>query len=250
MKKNILTLLTLNVEYDKHVDAIEKMLRLHRPDVFCFQEVPKEYAESFANVLGYKWRYVSMATLVPRDRAVQIEMGVMIAWNPFFDICDESQNIYSYGDQRSLLLTNDFPNASKRILLLVKLQFENTKLLIGTTHFTWTQDGLPTASQRNDMEKLLGVLSEYRDDGGIIFCGDFNAPRGGEIFSILSSAYTDNLPEEIITTLDPTLHRMAPLSLVVDGIFSTKEYHVDEVRVIDGVSDHVALFAQVSHSVC
>lgn len=239
------TLLTLNVEYDKHRSAVTAMLTRQKPDIFCFQEVPKQYAESFAKHLGYEWRYAPMATLLPRDSNAQIDMGIMIAWSPHLKICDESMDIYSYGDTRSPLLTSEFPNATKRVLLTVQLQYGVNKFRIGTTHFTWTPDGLPSLVQRADLNALLLLLSRY-DAEGIILCGDFNAPRGGEIYSMMSTHYTDNLPREITTTIDNNLHRMAPLTLAVDSIFSTNEHTVNQVQIIDGVSDHVALFAQVS----
>lgn len=82
----------------------------------------------------------------------------------------------------------------------------------------------------------------------IIFCGDFNAPRGRQIWSILSSKLKDNVPNEITTTIDGNIHRAGNLQLVVDGLFTSSNYKVCDVQVISGVSDHCAIVAGIEHS--
>jgi len=86
------------------------------------------------------------------------------------------------------------------------------------------------------------------DLNNIIFCGDFNAPRGRKTWSILSSKLKDNIPDEIMTTVDAKIHRAGNLMLVVDGLFTSKNYKVTGVRVISGVSDHCAIVANIEHS--
>lgn len=113
---------------------------------------------------------------------------------------------------------------------------------IGTTHFTWTPDGEADEVQRTDIESLFAVLEKQ---GDIIFTGDFNAPRGKEIFSRLAERYHDNVPSEYTTSIDSTLHRAGDLPHMVDGIFSTSGYAVQNVRMVCGVSDHCALVAEV-----
>ena len=78
-----------------------------------------------------------------------------------------------------------------------------------------------------------------------MFCGDFNAPRGGEVFDQLASHYSDCVPPEITTTIDQELHRAKGLQYVVDSIFSTDQYRLEDVRVQSGVSDHCALIGRV-----
>ena len=138
-------------------------------------------------------------------------------------------------------------------LLVVTLERGGVTHRFGVTHFTWTPDGGASDEQREDMGRMLAALAIYHDRDGIVFCGDFNAPRGGEIFAMMSDQYADHLPSHIMTTLDPELHR-APLhhrnARAVDSIFSTKEYAIGGVEVVGGVSDHMALFAKVSKSVC
>jgi hypothetical protein len=55
----------------------------------------------------------------------------------------------------------------------------------------------------------------------------------------------DHLPANVTSTLDPQFHRAKGLEYVVDTIFSTPEYEVTEVRVLNGISDHKGIVARV-----
>ncbi len=115
---------------------------------------------------------------------------------------------------------------------------------IGVTHFTWSTNGDITDEQRADFARLKRVLSEFPD---YLLCGDFNAPRGREMFAIFQDelGLEDHLPPHVRSTLDPVLHRVGHLQLAVDTIFATPEYRVTGVEVLEGVSDHKALLATV-----
>jgi endonuclease/exonuclease/phosphatase family metal-dependent hydrolase len=95
--------------------------------------------------------------------------------------------------------------------------------------------------QRGACDRLLELL----DDRSLVLCGDFNAPRGKEIFSRLAAHWTDHVPLAHTTSLDPVLHRAGALQLMVDGIFSTPDYDVSGVRLHQGVSDHCAITARI-----
>ena len=66
---------------------------------------------------------------------------------------------------------------------------------------------------------------------------------------VAKSSHSDHLPPHIETTLDQKLHRAAPIMKAVDSILSTNHYRTDAFDVIDSVSDHMALFAEVSKNV-
>ena len=82
----------------------------------------------------------------------------------------------------------------------------------------------------------------------VVFCGDFNAPRGRETWLIIASKLKDNIPQDITTTIDGHLHRAGDLQIVVDGLFTSKNYKASDVRVISGISDHCAIVANIEHS--
>ena len=92
------------------------------------------------------------------------------------------------------------------------------------------------------MEKLLIRLKQIEP---FILCGDFNAPRGKAIFQKLVKTYTDNIPKKISSTIDPVLHREGNLDFVVDGLFTTSHFHVKNIRIIEGLSDHKGIYATI-----
>ena len=118
-----------------------------------------------------------------------------------------------------------------------------------TTHFTWSEEGKATEEQRADMRALLALLEAKKE---FVLCGDFNAPRGGEIFEMLSSRYTDNVPPQYKTSIDVNIHRAGrqrPHELadkMVDGLFTTPEYRCTSVELVNGVSDHMAVVAEIA----
>lgn len=81
----------------------------------------------------------------------------------------------------------------------------------------------------------IAIFSKYK----------INAPRGREIFEKFSEKFTDNVPEEVTTTLDQNIHRVKGLQLVVDGFFSSKNILVQDVKVCDGVSDHKTVLGSI-----
>ena len=115
-------------------------------------------------------------------------------------------------------------------------------LTIATTHFPWSDDAQTRDFQRTACDSLLRLL----EGRSLVLAGDFNAPRGREIFERLAARWTDNIPSTVTSSLDPFLHRAAPLALMVDGIFSTPDYLVSDVKLHQGVSDHCAITALIS----
>ena len=90
---------------------------------------------------------------------------------------------------------------------------------------------------------MKALLAHLNGTGEFVLCGDFNAPRGGEMFAELSSRYTDNVPASYLSSLDPKLHRAGNLERMVDGIFTTPTYLVSDVEMYSGISDHCAFTA-------
>ena len=131
-------------------------------------------------------------------------------------------------------------------LLIVDVIIEDIPYTFITTHFTWTIGGETTDEQRIHLKKILGFLETVP---GFVMAGDFNAPRGREIFQTLASKYKDNIPKEYTTSIDKNLHRAGDLQLMVDGLFTTPDYVATDVKLSDGVSDHMAVTAVVSKNI-
>ena len=247
-KRNCLKLISLNIELDRHLDRIIPFLREERPDVICLQEVLERDFPKLKNALSMEGEFV--ASCIPDIKRVT---------SSFEDegVLEIDEELVKRGPEGVAFFTN-LPTLSSR----VDYYFGNSRVIprwsigqnrmlvsrtmakygktytIGTTHFTWTPDGTASDEQRKDMNTLLNILARFPD---IVFCGDFNAPRGGEIWGKLAKNYHDNLPEEYHSSLDPRLHRAGHLDRMVDGLFSTTEYRVSDVRLVNGISDHKAV---------
>lgn len=137
------------------------------------------------------------------------------------------------------------PNSSNRALLLIRFVKDEVKFSIITTHFTWSPKGTVIHLQRVNLNKMLRILDSI---GEFVLCGDFNAPRGKEIYNKLVKLYTDNIPPEVTTTIDPNLHRAKKLQFVVDGMFSTPQFKLSKVQLIEGISDHKAIVGVVTRA--
>ncbi|MEX0917600.1 MAG: endonuclease/exonuclease/phosphatase family protein [Candidatus Paceibacterota bacterium] len=234
-----LSLVSLNIEGRKHFDTITPFLKQEQPDVFCVQELCKQDVSYFEAVLDAPGTFMPLAI----SNVWQDEIGVGI-FTPH-QVTFES---HWYGGNKGPLRRNDTTSMETRYesctfsLLVARVTKENEAFTIGTTHFPVTEGGQVTDFQREALENLLAVLAEYDD---IVFCGDLNAPRGREIFDAIKVRYTDHIPPEYESSLDPNIHRAGPIPFVVDGLFSTGGYVVTDVAYHCGVSDHCAIQATI-----
>jgi endonuclease/exonuclease/phosphatase family metal-dependent hydrolase len=236
---------TINVENFKHVTSVRNFLLERRPDVVCLQELLKSEYEDLKTILRMEGFFVPL-TLRPREDKSTIEpegLGILTTGRII-----DSKDFFYRGDSAKLKEWNK--ESPDRLLetvyaavALIQSEIKSKLYSFATTHFTWTPDGKASDMQRVDMGNLLKILA---DINSFVLCGDFNAPRGGEIFTQLSSRYKDNIPERFDSSLDPKLHRRGDLHLMVDGVFSTADFDVTDVDFHAGVSDHFAITGKVN----
>jgi len=239
-------LVSVNIEKDRHFNTVLSFLREKKPNVVCLQEVFEKDMPLFEKELGMKgffaithrWRIMS------GGRAEIIPLGVGILSSlPVTQVLPK----YYSGDHLHLQISNEgMDDTEARVLLVAFMNISGVLYTIGTTHFTWSPKGEADDRQRRDLKSFFEKTDEFKNDG-IVIAGDFNAPRGREIFREIETRFKDNIPLTYITSLDPRLHR-APLEikhLMVDGVFSTPEYSVSNVSLNFGVSDHAAIVADI-----
>lgn len=248
--KKPLRLASINIEGDKRLEAVVSFLKKFRPDVSCFQELTEPQVAFFEKALGMKGYFLPMTRFfaMADDRASPVvPFGIgLYSTLPMKEV----KYKYYYGGKGNLP-TLDFESKEKisvkeetvwRGVIQGTMEKDSHSFTVATTHFTRTHDGSPSEKQRRDLKKLLGLLD---DNPELILCGDFNAPRGGEIFTNLSNRFKDNIPAKYDSSLDPKLHRVGHLKRMVDGLFSAPEYIVSDVKLTGGVSDHMAVTALI-----
>ena len=238
-------LIQLNIEGSRHLSRILPFFEKERPDVLCLQEVFENDIPEIALTFGMSTEFLFSPNLrTTRDGVIRTEGSLILSRFPMKNMVTEY-----YTDKSGMLIeydnsTVEADHRTKSLAVIAcDIHTENADLRIATTHFTWTPDGMPGSFQHEDLQNMLRVLKPM---GELVLTGDFNAPRGGEIFSILENEFVDHVPKKYLSSLDPHLHRVGHLELMVDGIFSTPSYAVTDVAMICGVSDHCALRATIA----
>lgn len=250
-----LRLISLNVERSKHIERILPFLERSNPDIVCLMEVMEHDLGDIAQVVGPHQVFEPMCLMEHPGEKPGTQGIALFSRYPI----TKSEVLYYHGE-KGVLHTFDESNkaaTNNHMLLVTEIEVEGSVYKIGTTHFPVTPKGLPDEVQRKCIKILLDIL---RQQGEIVFCGDFNAPRGGEIFAALALEYKDNVPPHYATSLDTTLHRAGAEILatdalalglpghMVDSVFSTPGYTVSDLTMEAGVSDHKALIATVLKS--
>lgn len=242
---NPLTLCQLNIENHQHLSVVIPFLEKTLPDVICVQELCEGDIPILEKVLDARCIFAPMSSRL-RTGIREIE-GIGIFSRLI--VRNVSRQYYAGNFNASVNFDASSSQTKYRtqgyVLLQCDIEKEEKLFRIATTHFVWTPDGAASATQRRDMEKLIILLTGYKE---FILCGDLNAPRGGEIFEMLSKRFKDNIPAEYTTSIDANLHRAGPLELMVDAIFSTSQYHVSDVKQIFNLSDHCAFTATIEKS--
>jgi exonuclease III len=236
-------LVSINVEFDKHHDTVLPFLKSQNPDVVCLQELLDDDVEFFKGELGMQCAFQTCRyDKFPRDhRHLGVRHGVGIFAK---EIQDQGYAFYA-GEEKELFEPFKFenPNNAEAIVWADVEGLDGKTYRILTCHFPVTHEGESTPYQ---LEVLDTFLTKVEPLGECVITGDFNAPRGNETFSRLAQKYKDNIPAEYKTTLDPKLHPTKGLiEYVVDGLFTTPAYSVSDIKLVDGLSDHVAVVGEV-----
>lgn len=243
-------LVSVNIERDRHLDRIIPFLQREAPDVVCLQEVREPDLPRFEAVL----RGDSIFSPMMRHHSDNFSAVIGEAILSRFPMREKLSHYYV--GTKDAVPNEELPHKqSNHACTIVDIAFPEGNFRIVTTHFTWTPDGKPNDRQRADLRSLMGSTAAL---GEFVLVGDFNAPRGGEIFGKLSSHFTDNIPAKYTTSLDVNLHHagrerlkadaeaMGVPGQMVDGLFTTPVYVASDVRLESGVSDHLAIVATLT----
>ncbi len=242
MNSKPLRLVSLNIEGSKHLDLVEDFLQTENPDVVCLQEVYRKDLPRLMQASSATDAY--FAPMAFHTKYADEKGQVIISRHKF-----SATHEWFAGAPKGVVPTAAKENfeasyASRHFTLLTAQVFvDECVFTFCTTHLPVTKDAEVTTFQRDALAGLSQVLETLPS---FILTGDLNAPRGGEIFAQIAEKYTDNIPTDYTTSIDPKLHRAAPLELMVDGLFSTDDFLVSDVRLQCGVSDHCAVCATIS----
>ena len=239
-------LVSVNIELNKHDDLVLKFLKKENPDVICIQELLEEKFVFYKKELNREGIFQSCR--FERDFSVNPtiagkKLGVAI----FAKDILKSGSMFYLGKEEEISKPFNSENFEKTEALVwanIKNDDGETYKFV-TAHLPVTKHGESTPFQLETLDLLLNKLDTL---GEFIFCGDMNAPRGNETFNRLAKKYKDNIPLEYKTSIDQNLHRVKGIQFMVDGLFTTPAYNASNVKLVDGVSDHMAIIAEINKS--
>lgn len=233
-------LISLNTEAGKHFGIQKSFLKAEKADVICLQEIFKSDFLLLKKHLSMYGLFTPTWIRTVKNKKTTKPMGIALLSK--FPI--KRSSVLKYGEDEILdkIPGERLLEQRYRHLLITRIMIDGLEYIIGTLHFTWSPNGKPTPIQKEHASHLFYVLDKLPE---FILCGDFNSPRGSEIFDKLSQKYTDNIPIKYKTSIDKKLHRAGDLKLMVDGLFSKNSYKIKNVRLVTGVSDHYAIKALV-----
>lgn len=222
-------------------DNILDFIYRERPHVVLLQEVYEGSLERISNALGGQITFSRMCRLSLTDRVEEAE-GWGVAIGSIYPLFDVRQDYY-HGvreDSETIVLNNGLQSTSS--LLQARLERGSARFNFATTHFTWHNRVEPSDEQLKDFKKLAVLLDNTPD---VVLTGDFNSPRGQIIFDSIARMYRDNIPLDIETTNDVTVRPEATWRLVIDGFFTSVHYRAEDVRMVQGLSDHKGILGEV-----
>lgn len=240
-------IISLNVEGQKHLSRVREFLVRENADVVCLQEYFPETRENLLSDYPYYF-------FVPTYKVDQDQNGLKHSATRVWGELIASKVAFKHTEVRRVTMDDygseylpSYPQDNHLPSLLVVELVNDMK--VATIHFTWTPNGTVTLRQNRHIKELLEMTKAEE----LIICGDFNIPRGNEMYHELRKVWQDNIPEKIESTIDPKLHyankkQEGKLKLVVDYAWSTPKYQVRDVRVECGISDHCAVIAEVLRS--
>lgn len=240
-----LSLVSINVEWDKHHDTVLPFLERTDADIVCIQELPEKDIPLYEKTYGGTCiAYAPVCRLRRPEGLMTITEAILTR------ISAQGKVAYYAGSLEAVRVDDENSDVGVHALILADLQKDGVPYTIATTHFTWSPKGEPNDNQRRDQAALFAILDSL---GEFALVGDFNAPRGKETFSKFAERYKDNIPPKYETSIDVTLHktRNNPVEnarvgkYMVDGLFTTPGYVAKDVRLQFGVSDHAAIIATI-----
>lgn len=237
-------LVQLNMERDMHLARVVPFLEKERPDLVCLQEV---FEEDLARIAGHFSMHALFAPMNRTSRSGAAELCVQGVALLSREVWKSSDTYWYFKPSNTLPLADEADRrTSWQPLLLGGFDVGGVRYTVGTTHFMKSWRGDPDLFQRERMQILLPLLDMVRPD---VLCGDFNIPRGTELYHRLAERFKDNVPLEYISSIDPVLHRVPGLSLMIDYVWTSARVYMSSVHMVDGVSDHCAIEGEVVFSV-
>jgi len=246
---------SINIERSRHLARVEGFLRRQQPHVLCLQELCARDIPFFEGLFGQRLHYAPMMLHPAEEELEPVGVG-LVATTALAEVAE-----HYYVGSRAAVRPIAFRNvraepgrppqktAVPGSICNAVVAATVGGFRIATTHLTVTPHGTSTPRQRADARALLvHARAQAAAHGGLLLTGDFNAPRGRATFSLIAQNFVDGVPPHHTTSIDGALHRAGPIPFMVDGLFHTPSYRLENAALHTGVSDHMALTATLARA--
>ena len=253
-------LIHLNIERDKHLKSVSHLIESQKPDVMCMCEIAEVDANFFSNKFGYKMAY---SPILNSDRgtygsAIFSKTPILESSSTRYDdkVSDVLPFVKFDGGINGGNRPRDRFSYHNSVLTATISNEHGGKITVSTTHFPVTDHSTPgyedhVFDETNDVrevnhtriffDRFMSIIKSLPYP--LIFTADLNNPRGEYIYDTLAHTLIDLTPSDTKSTLDPEMHHLKNIDLVVDTIMVSPDIQVDSMDVVVGVSDHKALIS-------
>lgn len=243
-----LSISSINIERSRHLPRVEAFIARQRPDLLCLQELCERDIAFFEELMGSRMSFAPMVRYPGEGPSDVVGVGMIARADALTEVAAE---YYSGNPQRIQEITfftaEDKRTADPLSIAEVMLTATVRGFRIAVTHLNVTPLGTSTPYQRESADKLIRLAqAQAQQAGGLLLTGDFNAPRGRATFDLIGEHFIDGVPAHYTSSIDGSLHRAGDIPFMVDGLFHTPGYQLENVSLSTGVSDHCALSCRLS----
>ncbi len=261
-------ILHLNIERNNHIDKLKNLIKENNPHIICLAEAMYKDIQKIATDFQYQFAFAPLILLKDEDNTDQEGSAILSKYpileinkHRYDDYISDTTPIVSIDDlisKNGERPKNRFEYNYTLLTASIKLN-ENQNITVSTTHFPITDHNSP-GHKNHEMKNLLNIddiehsnvcidrlIKIIRSvNGPIIFTADLNNPRGEYIYDLLAHELIDIVPISLKSSIDPNLHRVKNLELLVDTIMVSSDFTIESFKVIEGVSDHKAFIASLN----
>ncbi|MBB3103051.1 endonuclease/exonuclease/phosphatase family protein [Azomonas macrocytogenes] len=237
-----LKVVSVNIERSKHLHRVEQFLKREQPEILCLQELCQRDIPFFEDLLGNKLSFAPMSHHPAEEELEVVGVG-LVARGAMTDITTTYYSGSAENIREICFVTADgYRCVDPESVAEVVIAGTYRGFRIATTHLNVTHFGISTPYQLESAGKLIHLAeAEAQKEGGLLLAGDFNAPRGNATFGLIGQHFIDGVPAHYTTSIDGSLHRSGQIPFMVDGLFHTSDYTLENAILSTGVSDHCAL---------
>ncbi|MDH1263888.1 endonuclease/exonuclease/phosphatase family protein [Pseudomonas sp. GD03944] len=243
-----LSIASINIERSRHLARVAAFIERERPRLLCLQELCERDIPFFEALMGGTMAFAPMARYPEEGPVNVVGVGMLVSGEALLDVKAEYYSGNPAHIQEMAFVTLEGKRMADPLSIAeVMLSATVSGFRVAVTHLNVTPFGTSTPYQRESAGKLIALAqAQSRDAGGLLLTGDFNAPRGRATFDLIAEHFIDGVPAHYTSSIDGALHRAGEIPFMVDGLFHTPGYRLENARLTTGVSDHCALSCRLS----